>query len=382
MKWLRLPTVMAVMTLSCAIGPAIRPQSAAAVSADGMFLEGEVGDYIVGPMHLPLTVSSADAGYRRLHRCRGHRGGPNTATHPRSPPPRPTPRLGGRHLRGEFPLQAAGHPGLSLYGDGKDCSSSTGRFMVDDISFDGGGHLSTFAARWEHHCEDAEAASFGAMSINSAVPYRRRTSARSLSFPGTLVGVPTASRTTASTTLVPRHSMSARWFLPELTPLHSRSRPTVARMSPSFPQRMPRRRAVHPAGHGNACCEVDRVRRCFPEHRRRHRGGPPADRGAGSYVDVRVHRRGGLQRRQHASHHIEQLHCPFRSCRRTCERDIVGNSVHRVDHRSHRRDAHHRHVRGSTPIRVCRGAGTRCVCRLREQTSVQNVVDDLGSRTV
>src|SRR5437867_4661746 len=54
-----------------------------------------------------------------------------------------------------WPFQAASAPGLSVYGDGRDCNTSSGRFVVLESTYGPGGEVRSFAADFEQHCENA-----------------------------------------------------------------------------------------------------------------------------------------------------------------------------------------------------------------------------------
>src|SRR4051794_31955225 len=54
-----------------------------------------------------------------------------------------------------------GHPGLDISGDGRGCNELDGTFVVDAVAFDPNGALSTFAVRFEQHCEHLPAARRG-----------------------------------------------------------------------------------------------------------------------------------------------------------------------------------------------------------------------------
>jgi repeat uncharacterized protein DUF346 len=73
-----------------------------------------------------------------------------------------------------FDFRAAGHPGLDVFGDGRGCNMVSGRFVVDDATYDSNGNVLTFSARFEDHCEGSDIALFGVVSFNSTANYRTR----------------------------------------------------------------------------------------------------------------------------------------------------------------------------------------------------------------
>jgi putative cell wall-binding protein len=73
-----------------------------------------------------------------------------------------------------FDFRAAGHPGLDIFGDGRGCNTVAARFVVDDATYDASGNVLTFSARFEMHCESLPQTLYGALSYNSAAPFRSR----------------------------------------------------------------------------------------------------------------------------------------------------------------------------------------------------------------
>jgi VCBS repeat protein len=68
-----------------------------------------------------------------------------------------------------YPFNGSG-PGLDFDGNGRGCSTLTGRFDILDIGYDASGNVQRLAARFEQHCEGAVPALFGEVRINSTVP--------------------------------------------------------------------------------------------------------------------------------------------------------------------------------------------------------------------
>jgi HYR domain-containing protein len=61
-------------------------------------------------------------------------------------------------------------PGLSIYGDGRGCNTSTGAFDVNELSYAPTGELLVFDATFEQHCEGGPAALFGRIRIENPAP--------------------------------------------------------------------------------------------------------------------------------------------------------------------------------------------------------------------
>jgi VCBS repeat protein len=73
-----------------------------------------------------------------------------------------------------YPFQSPTAPGLDVFGSGRGCNQLSGRFVVREITRDGAGSVTAFAADFEQHCEMGSAALFGAVRYNSNVPYEPR----------------------------------------------------------------------------------------------------------------------------------------------------------------------------------------------------------------
>jgi Divergent InlB B-repeat domain len=67
----------------------------------------------------------------------------------------------------QFPTMVT--PGLDVSGLGHGCNRVTGRFVVREYVAGAGGTMQRFAADFEQHCEDADAALFGAIRYNSTI---------------------------------------------------------------------------------------------------------------------------------------------------------------------------------------------------------------------
>ncbi len=70
-----------------------------------------------------------------------------------------------------FPVQDYSVPGLSHSGSGRGCSTLTGRFEVQEITYvEDNEAVLSFAADYEQHCEGAKPALRGAIRFNSSIP--------------------------------------------------------------------------------------------------------------------------------------------------------------------------------------------------------------------
>ena len=82
----------------------------------------------------------------------------------------------------------ASHPGLDLSGDGVSCSSSSGTFLVDEVSLGGNGDPLTFSARFWVQCNGDTPAVFGAVSYNATADFRTTTIPTAVDFGPVTVG--------------------------------------------------------------------------------------------------------------------------------------------------------------------------------------------------
>lgn len=69
-----------------------------------------------------------------------------------------------------FPFQSPTAPGLSIYGDGRGCNQSTGRFIVYEVVYNPDNTIAAFAADFVQHCEGGIPALYGAIRFNSTMP--------------------------------------------------------------------------------------------------------------------------------------------------------------------------------------------------------------------
>lgn len=160
--------LVAIACIASSVQVAFAPLEVHAADGGGAFLEGEWYDYSVGPSYRsydePTAVwwgtgvqvrTGADLGGLRID-FRGPDGAPLV------------PGVYEDAERAAF--ASPGHPGLSVSGEGRGCNQATGRFEIIEIGIDDGGDLTTFAARWEHHCEGRQWASTGMVVIGGDHP--------------------------------------------------------------------------------------------------------------------------------------------------------------------------------------------------------------------
>lgn len=68
-----------------------------------------------------------------------------------------------------YPFQAPTEPGLSLYGNGRGCNTSTGSFVIQDVVFGPDGYVQTLDATYTQYCESSTAALRGEVHIANPV---------------------------------------------------------------------------------------------------------------------------------------------------------------------------------------------------------------------
>lgn len=95
-------------------------------------------------------------------------------------------------------FRSAGRPGIDVYGSGRGCNTTSGRFEVRDIAFDAAGVVSRLHLLYEQHCEGGAAALFGEIRLKRSVGAGVVPEPSSVSWPDTY---PTSSSTTVPVTL-------------------------------------------------------------------------------------------------------------------------------------------------------------------------------------
>lgn len=90
----------------------------------------------------------------------------------------------------------ATHPGLDVYGQGRGCNATTGRFVITELERDAGGLVTTLAVSFEQHCEGGPPALFGEVRYQAAAGYTLLTVAPlSIDFGAAGIGSATAVQT-------------------------------------------------------------------------------------------------------------------------------------------------------------------------------------------
>ncbi len=95
-------------------------------------------------------------------------------------------------------FRSAGRPGIDVYGDGRGCNTTSGRFEVRDITFDAAGVVSRLHLLYEQHCEGGVPALFGEIRLKRSVGAGVVAEPSSVSWPDTY---PTSNSTTVPVTL-------------------------------------------------------------------------------------------------------------------------------------------------------------------------------------
>jgi len=77
--------------------------------------------------------------------------------------------LGHSEYEGAIRVASSAQPGLLVTGNGHGCTTVTGRFMVNGITFASDGSIASLAVDFEQHCNGAAPALYGAIRYNSFV---------------------------------------------------------------------------------------------------------------------------------------------------------------------------------------------------------------------
>ena len=146
--------------------------SMAAAQTTGLYLDSQPGDYIGGGQQLTYTPDTATFSAS---------GVPGNLTIYVAPPstsfqqwvlsfssPEGSPLTVGSYADAHV-YGNTSFTGLHVYGFGHICSTLTGRFDILDIAFAADGTVQRFAADFEQHCGDSDAALFGSVRFNSSI---------------------------------------------------------------------------------------------------------------------------------------------------------------------------------------------------------------------
>ena len=149
--------------------------ASAAQAGTLLFLNSQAGDYI--GQGADLLITSADGTFTA---SRNFDNGVNVDFSGNTPgdfwsadfaaPMNATLVPGAYEGATRWPFQAAGAPGLDVYGEGRGCTVLTGRFVVLEATYDANGKVQSFAADFEQHCENAVPALFGSVRYQAGDP--------------------------------------------------------------------------------------------------------------------------------------------------------------------------------------------------------------------
>ncbi|HXZ86892.1 MAG TPA: thrombospondin type 3 repeat-containing protein, partial [Myxococcota bacterium] len=134
-----------------------------------VYFDSQPGDYI--GLGKQQTFTNADAPIRAT---RNYDGGVEVSFDAGgfwildfAPPAGQTFGVGTYENAQRFPFQAAGSPGLSVFGDGRGCNTLTGRFQVLELTLNSDGSVKTLAIDFEQHCEGGAPALLGVVRVNA-----------------------------------------------------------------------------------------------------------------------------------------------------------------------------------------------------------------------
>jgi hypothetical protein len=131
-------------------------------------LVGDAASYVVGENSLSFTDITAMKLYSNGLRFRLHSAGHDLELW--FAPPTSQAALTAGLYDGATGGGSPDVPLLSIFGDGRGCNTSTGRFVVDSISLDSDGIPLAFSAQFEFHCEGFAPAVTGAINYTPPPP--------------------------------------------------------------------------------------------------------------------------------------------------------------------------------------------------------------------
>jgi hypothetical protein len=176
-KSLRRMALVATLSLTGALGGlvAAAPAQAQPVQSGSLSFSGDPGDYITGGQSYAYSTGAGDQLSVSASEDTSHVGVSLNGYNgdwwyldfdaPGSQPLAPGTYDGATR----YPFNGAG-PGLSLDGNGRGCNTLTGTFTVLNAVFGPNGHVQTFDATFEQHCEGWEAAARGEVHIANPPP--------------------------------------------------------------------------------------------------------------------------------------------------------------------------------------------------------------------
>ncbi|MEZ5291435.1 MAG: fibronectin type III domain-containing protein [Vicinamibacterales bacterium] len=197
---------MRILTLVAAVVACAQP---AAAQSTFLYFTSQAGDYIGQGQVLTLTPAKATFAAEENFDAGVSVDVDTTAGvnwHAEFSAPGDVPLTPGDYPdAGRYPLNGPAEPGLAIYGDGRGCNASTGRFTVLEVVYGAGGAVTRFAADFEQHCEGAQPGLFGSVRVNSTLPVPVTVAPTALSVgPGSttsvvrITGVPTFPWTASS----------------------------------------------------------------------------------------------------------------------------------------------------------------------------------------
>jgi hypothetical protein len=148
------------------------PAASAATTSGFVTMASDSGDYIGGGTARDWWTSTGGGSIAVSGNASGISvsvsGGPSGSsfTFSLAPPAGETFADGDYENAQRTSFRSAGHPGIDIYGEGRGCNETTGRFVVRDVAFDGTGTLQRLDLSYEQHCEGGVSALFGQISLN------------------------------------------------------------------------------------------------------------------------------------------------------------------------------------------------------------------------
>ena len=186
-------SVFAVVAVASVV-PVVDAPSVSAAPGDLFTLQGETGDFIVGPQSLSYSSFTVEGGPTGIAVKFATPIAPVYWDVRLSPPPGQSLDVGFYEDATRWPSNASGVPGLEVSGSGRGCNTLSGRFVIDEVAFNGSGVVTTLVAHWEQHCENLAPASFGTVSWHGTKPLSPMNAVASGNFPAVTMDTVAASK--------------------------------------------------------------------------------------------------------------------------------------------------------------------------------------------
>ena len=157
------------LALAVVVATAVLGTAPAAHAVDYVVAYSDAGDYIGGGLPRVWTTADSDVrlGGTAAYVSVSASGGPSGISLGFEFAAQPGHVLQPGYYDGaqRAPFREPGHPGIDIFGDGRGCNETTGRFEVRDIATDAAGVVTRLWVIFEQHCEGGSPALWGEVRI-------------------------------------------------------------------------------------------------------------------------------------------------------------------------------------------------------------------------